>query len=98
VVGFLNGALKWSVKHGSGADGDARLHLAFARAYRTRGDLGVCQQYYAKSRTPDEFAEVLQQYIPKTLPSEHDLVIARAVLLYVEENHCIGNGIDYCLF
>ncbi|KAG0623105.1 hypothetical protein M758_3G148600 [Ceratodon purpureus] len=91
---FLRAALKWSIETGGFSRGAPELHDMLGQYIWTESPAPVCtpnqhqemmkaSQHFVRGNQPEAFAKVVVECMNKCYPSEADLVIARAVMLYL---------------
>jgi hypothetical protein len=61
-------------------------------------DYEVAQKHYLRSNDPEGFAGMLVQWADEVYPSEQDLLVARAVLMYLCLQNLKDANIIYSLF
>lgn len=89
-IAFLKAAIKWSKANSESEeheDGEAKLHLQLARAYRGAKDYGNAQRHYLRGENFGEHAEFLVEWSQTGFVSERTLFSARTVLQYL----CLEN-------
>jgi len=83
---FLRAALKWSMESGELSRGAPELHDMLAVYMWTESpapEILKVSQHFVRGNQPETFARVVVECMSQCYPSEADLVIARAVLLYL---------------
>lgn len=83
---FLRAALKWSMETGGFSRGAPELHDMLGEYVWSESpvpEMMKASQHFVRGNQPDAFAKVVVECMNKCYPSEADLVIARAVLLYL---------------
>eukprot|EP00029_Vermamoeba_vermiformis_P006292 TRINITY_DN2426_c0_g1_i1.p1 TRINITY_DN2426_c0_g1~~TRINITY_DN2426_c0_g1_i1.p1 ORF type:complete len:273 (+),score=48.06 TRINITY_DN2426_c0_g1_i1:88-906(+) len=95
---FINTALKWSSKPENNNQGDPTLRTCFAHHFQAMQDYEVAQKHYLRSNDAEGFANMLIQWGEEVYPSEKDLLITRAVLMYLCLQNLKDANIIYSLF
>jgi hypothetical protein len=80
---FINAAVKWSALPENNNQGSPLLHTEFAHYYHLIGEFETAQKHYLRSADPNGFVNMLHEWSLKGYPSECDLFIGRAVLMYL---------------
>ncbi|CAK9216595.1 unnamed protein product [Sphagnum troendelagicum] len=85
-MAFLKAALKWSIEAGGPHRGAPELHDMLADYVWTQSpvpEMYKASQYFVRGSHPETFAKAVVQWMHQCYPGEADLVVARAVLLYL---------------
>jgi len=83
---FMKAALKWSIEAGGQSRGAPEFHDMLGEYIWTESpyaEIMKASQHFVRGSQPEVFAKVVIECIDKCYPGEADLVIARAVLLYL---------------
>ncbi|XP_024388542.1 protein GET4 [Physcomitrium patens] len=83
---FLRSALKWSIETGGFPRGAPELHDMLGEYIWTESphpETMKASQHFVRGNQPETFAKVVVECMDKCYPGEADLVVARAVLLYL---------------
>ncbi|CAM9914998.1 unnamed protein product [Ascophyllum nodosum] len=75
---FLKRAIRWT-RHAD-AEEACELKMIMARSALATGNLGEAARYFAVSRKPKEYAQMMRQWSAKGYPGERDLFLCRAAL------------------
>lgn len=73
----------WSASHGKNKQGEPLLYNLLGKLFYKHKNYGKAQKYYIRGTEIDEFVSMLTEYASSVLPSEVDLIIARAVLQFI---------------
>ncbi|XP_007009729.2 PREDICTED: Golgi to ER traffic protein 4 homolog [Theobroma cacao] len=83
---FLRAAIKWSAEFGAPRNGDPQLHVMLAEYIYSESpelDMARVSYHFVRGNNPKKFASTLVNFMGKCYPGEDDIVIARAVLMYL---------------
>ncbi|KAL0486716.1 golgi to ER traffic protein 4 [Acrasis kona] len=75
---YLKAAIKLS--SGKTEQADPTLHLLMGREYKENGEYKEANQHYCRSESPEEHAELVQQWSRKGNDDEFDMFAARSIL------------------
>ncbi|CAN6568637.1 unnamed protein product [Malus baccata var. baccata] len=86
---FLKAALKWSKEFGAPRSGAPEIHVMLANYiyFESPEDMVRVSHHFVRGNNLKEFASTLVNFMGKCYPEENDLVIARAILMYLS----VGN-------
>lgn len=83
---FLRAALKWSMESGEYSRGAPELHDMLAEYMWTESpapEMVKVSQHFVRGNQPELYAKIVVDCMHQCYPSEGDLVIARAIFLYL---------------
>ncbi|EFC38650.1 predicted protein [Naegleria gruberi] len=84
MISFLDKVVTWSAEHQvpkiSDSHGEPFIHMELGKLHFKLGANEESNKNFLKSNSPDEFAEMISEWIKKGEDGEHDLFITRAVL------------------
>ncbi|CAM6087150.1 unnamed protein product [Calypogeia fissa] len=83
---FLKAAIKWSIESGGPERGAPVLHHMLANYIWTQSpipEFGKASLYYIRGNCPEAFSQAVVDCMDKCYSEEVDLVVARAILLYL---------------
>lgn len=84
---FMRKCIEWSSREDNNNQGHPLLHNTFAKYFASLEEYESAQNHFIRGSDPEAYAEILIEWAKTGYPSEFDLYIARAVLMYL----CLSN-------